>query len=216
MGTDVYASAKLTISEEKAAEPAFARTVSQLLQVPAVAHELDDSGTPLDMAWEALMEAFGTQDGEIERADNQIVFFASGWGRPYGVDDVLDILADAGFTGEVTCEDSCDDRWRHRLTADGTVLTENGFTVYCGTPITGVWIVQMQCTDDSDPDHVTVVGAEDDAQAILAGWARTDARALIADGVLPASRIDLDADDAALLDRWSEVGGVKWEVYQPR
>ncbi len=217
MGTDVYSSARLTITEEQSTAPTFKEIVDRLLEIPEL-DEVDASDTPFDTVVSALMstmyEATGTD--EIEKDGDTFVLSVSGWGRLRGMEETLRVLADAGFVGEIECEDEHSDRWRYRIDDAGRVHRDDGETIYTGGPITGVWLVQMQHPDDSDLDHVAVVGAEQDAEPILAGWARRDARELIERGELAASRIDLDVDDSAFLDRWAEVGGVKWDVYQPK
>lgn len=217
MGTDVYSSARLTITEEKATEPTFDEIVKGLLAIPEL-DEVDGSGTPFDTVLSALMSMMHDTTGpdDIKKDGDTFVLSASGWGRLYAMDETLRVLADAGFSGEIECEDENSDRWRYRIDGAGRVHRDDGETIYTGGPITAVWVVQMQDPDDRDLDHVAVVGAERDAEPILAGWARAVARELIERGELAASRIDLDVDDAALLDRWAEVGGVKWEVYQPK
>lgn len=217
MGTDVYSSARLTITAEKATAPTFDEIVQELLAIPAL-DDLDTSGTPFDTVLSALTSMMHDTIGpdDIEKDGDTFVLSVSGWGRLYAMDETLRVLADAGFVGEIECEDENSDRWLYRIDDAGLVHRDAGETIYTGGPITGVWLVQMQHPDDSDLDHVAVVGAEQDAEPILAGWARRDARELIERGELAASRIDLDVDDSAFLDRWAEVGGVKWDVYQPK
>ncbi|MCZ4587652.1 hypothetical protein O4328_28860 [Rhodococcus opacus] len=220
MGSDVHSSASLTIAEDHGAASALERAVTQLLELPELSPEFDPSWSTLEIIASALAAALDIPADEhstaLDRADGRFEIYTSGWGRPRAVDETLQIRAAAGLTGTVNCEDERYERWRHRIDHDGQVHRDDATTVYSGGPITEVWIVQMQSTDDSDLDHVAVVGAERDAEAILAGWVRTEARALIASGTLAHSRIDLDVDDAALLAQWADVGGVKWDVYQPK
>ena len=217
MGTDVYSSARLTITEAKATAPTFADIIDRLATIPEL-DDVDTSGTPFDTVLSALTSMMHDTTGpdDIEKDGDTFVLSVSGWGRLYAMDETLRVLAGAGFVGEIECEDENSDRWRYRIDDAGLVHQDDGETIYTGGPITSVWIVQMQSPDDSDLDHVAVVCAERDAEPILADWARADAHDLIERGELAASRIDLDVDDAAFLDRWAEVGGVKWEVYQPK
>lgn len=215
MGTDVYTSARLTITEAKATAPTFTDIIDRLATIPEL-DDVDTSGAPLDTVLAALISMMHETTGpdDIAKDGDKLVLSVSGWGRHRGMEETLRVLADAGFVGEVECEDESSDRWRYRIDGAGRVHQDAGETIYTGGPITGIWIVQMQYPDDSNLDHVAVVGAERDAEPILAGWARADAHELIERGELAASRIDLDVDDAAFLDRWAEVGGVKWEIYQ--
>ncbi|RYE40314.1 MAG: hypothetical protein EOP24_41285 [Hyphomicrobiales bacterium] len=204
MGTDVYSSARVTITEAKATAPTFAGIIDRLLAIPEF-DDVDTSGTPLDTASSALMAAMHetTDPEDIAKEGDQFVLSTSGWGRLWGMEKTLQVLADAGFVGELECEDEDGDRRRYRIDGAGIVhRDEGGPSTRAVRPRgCGVWIVQMQFPDDSDLDHVAVVGAERDAEPVLAAWARADARDLITRGELAASRIDLDVDDAALLDR---------------
>lgn len=216
MGSDTYSSARLEIAKDNAVAPALASTVERLLDIAEIGGDIDTTGDHIDTVASAVATAFDADEVDIDCGEDQLVISASGWGRRRGVDEMLQILADAGFTGQVICEDECSNRWRHRIGDDGRVHLDDATTVYSGGPISEVWIVQMQSPDDGELDHVAVVGAHEDAEAILAGWVRDDARALIAERILDQSRIDLESTDFALLGRWAEIGGVKWEVYQPR
>ncbi len=88
--------------------------------------------------------AFDADEVDVDCGGDQLVISTSGWGRRRGVAETLQILADAGFTGQVTCEDECSKRWRHRIGDDGQVRLDDATTVYSGGPISEVWIVQMQ------------------------------------------------------------------------
>lgn len=111
MGTDVYSSARLTITEEQSTAPTFKEIVDRLLEIPEL-DEVDASDTPFDTVVSALMstmyEATGTD--EIEKDGDTFVLSVSGWGRLRGMEETLRVLADAGFVGEIECEDEHSDR----------------------------------------------------------------------------------------------------------
>lgn len=218
MGNDIYSSANLMIDEKRATADILATVVDRLRAIPEIGDEVEAAGAPLEVIAFMVAEALGISrdeySTEVVRAGDQFMVTTCGWGRSRAVDQTLMILADAGFSGTVTCEDELYERWRHRIDAAGDLHRDEGTTVYSGGPITGVWIVQMQSTDESDSDHVAVVGSEPDAEAILADWARTEARTLIAAGALDPARIDFDVEASMFLERWADVGGVKWDVYQ--
>ena len=220
MGHDIHSSVSLTITRTAAAAPALAAAVGQLGDIPELAGSFDTTGEPLEVAAAAVAAACGISTEEnyldINFTDTGYEIATAGWGRHQGLKDTLEVLAAAGFAGTVECEEESYERWRYRIGADGVVHEDTGFSAYTGGPITGVWIVQMQCTDDEDLDHVAVVGAETDAPAVLAAWVREDARQLIEDRVLEPHRIDLDADTDELLDQWANATAVNWEVYPAR
>ncbi|WP_458683614.1 hypothetical protein [Prescottella equi] len=220
MGHDIHSNVSLTITRAVAAAPALAAAVDKLGDIPELAGSFDTTGEPIEAAAAAIAAAcdISTElnDLDINFTDSGYEIVTSGWGRHRSLKEALEVLAEAGFIGTVECEEETYERWRYRIAADGAVHTDSGFSAYTGGPITGVWIVQMQCPDDSDLDHIAVVGAEADAPAILAGWARDDARRLIKDGVIKPHRVDLDADTDELLDQWANASSAKWDVYPAR
>lgn len=220
VGHDIHSNVSLTITRVATAAPALAAAVGELGDIPELAGSFDATGEPIEAAAAAVAAAcdISTElnDLDINFTDSGYEIAISGWGRHRSLKEALEVLAGAGFVGTVECEEESYERWRYRIAADGVVHTDSGFSAYTGGPIAGVWIVQMQCPDDSDLDHVAVVGAEADAPAILAGWAREDARRLIKDGVIKPHRIDLDAETDELLDQWASASAAKWDVYPAR
>ncbi|NKS71664.1 hypothetical protein GS531_00295 [Rhodococcus hoagii] len=218
MGHDIHSTISLTITRAGAVAPALTEAVGKLQEIPELPDTFDTSGEPIEVAAAAIAAAcdipMELNDLDINFTDTGYEIATSGWGRHKGLTETLEVLAVAGFVGTVECEDESYERWRHRIAVDGSVHTDSGFTGYSSGPIADVWIVQMQHPDDGDLDHVAVVGAEADAPAILAGWAREDARRLIADRVLEPHRINLDADTNELLDQWANASAVKWDVHQ--
>ncbi|GBF17415.1 hypothetical protein Br6_04821 [Rhodococcus sp. Br-6] len=217
MGHDIHSNVSLTITRAAAAAPALAAAVDELGDIPELADNFDTTGEPIEAAAAAIAAAcdISTEinDLDINFTDSGYEIVTSGWGRHRSLKEALEVLAEAGFAGTVECEEESYERWRYRIAADGVVHTDSGFSAYTGGPITGVWIVQMQCPDASDLDHVAVVGAEADAPAILAGWVRDDARQLIQESVITPHCIDLSAEPKELLDQWVKETAANWKVY---
>lgn len=220
MGHDIHSNVNLTITRTAAAAPVLASAVGKLQDIPELSGGIDASGEPIEVVAAAIAAAcdISTEENflDINFTDPSYEIVTSGWGRDRGIKEALGVLAEAGFVGTVECEDETYEEWRYRIAADGEVHKDSGFTAYSSGPITGVWIVQMQCPDEADLDHVAVVGAEADGPAILAGWVREDARRLIKDGAIKPHNIDLDADTNQLLDQWAKATAAKWKVYLAR